>query len=56
MASGSVDNTVRIWDLDSGSCDLVLEGHNGVRVPGICANFVYTHADNKESSNDIHVL
>ena len=27
--SGSVDNTLRVWDLDTGACTAVLEGHQG---------------------------
>ena len=31
LASGSSDNTIRVWDLGSGACDRVLEGHTDVR-------------------------
>ena len=29
LASGSSDNTIRLWDPASGSCSAVLEGHQG---------------------------
>jgi WD40 repeat protein len=28
--SGSGDKTVRVWDVDTGSCERVLEGHGDV--------------------------
>ena len=31
LASGSRDKTIRVWDLSSGVCDRVLEGHTSVR-------------------------
>ena len=31
LASGSHDETVRIWNLGSGTCDQVLEGRASVR-------------------------
>ena len=31
LASGTEDNTIRVWNLGSGACDRVLEGHKGVR-------------------------
>ena len=31
LVSGSNDNTVRVWDLSTGECVRVLEGHSGVR-------------------------
>jgi len=34
LASGSFDNTARIWDVDTGECRRVLEGHTN-RVQGI---------------------
>ena len=30
IVSGSQDKTLRIWDLATGACDMVLEGHEGV--------------------------
>ena len=30
LASGSQDNTIRVWDLGSGACDRVLEEHTYV--------------------------
>ena len=34
LVSGSQDKTVRIWNLVSGTCDRVLDGHTGVRENG----------------------
>ena len=31
IVSGSKDNTVRVWNADTGECDRVLEGHGWVR-------------------------
>jgi COMPASS component SWD3 len=31
VVSGSYDKTVRVWDVDRGSCALIFEGHSGVR-------------------------
>ena len=31
IVSGSDDNTIRIWDVKSGKCVKVLEGHSKVR-------------------------
>ena len=28
LASGSVDNTIKIWDIESGACQSTLAGHN----------------------------
>jgi WD40 repeat protein len=30
VVSGSYDNTVRVWDVETGSCERVWEGHGGV--------------------------
>ena len=30
LASGSVDRTVRLWDVETGSCVKTLEGHSGM--------------------------
>ena len=30
IVSGSYDNTVRVWNKDTGDCIRVLEGHTGV--------------------------
>jgi WD40 repeat protein len=30
LASGSWDNTIRLWDIDSGKCLNTLSGHSGV--------------------------
>jgi WD40 repeat protein len=30
VISGSYDKTVRVWDVDSGTCVSVLEGHDDV--------------------------
>ena len=36
LASGSSDETIRIWDTQSGQCDLTLTGHSGgVRSVGV---------------------
>ena len=40
IVSGSQDKTLRIWDLNTGACDTVLKGHNGVRVLIIFSIFV----------------
>ena len=40
LASGSGDNTIRIWDLGGGTCDRVLEGHEGVREGDGCVLFI----------------
>ena len=29
VASGSLDNTVRVWDVQTGQCEHTLEGHLG---------------------------
>jgi WD40 repeat protein len=29
IASGSNDNTVKVWDAESGECSAMLEGHSG---------------------------
>ena len=39
IVSGSADNTLRIWDLTSGQCVAVLEGHKGVR--NLCKYMIY---------------
>lgn len=31
IVSGSQDKTLRIWDLNTGACDVVLKGHKNVR-------------------------
>ena len=31
LASGSEDETIRVWDLGRGTCVRVLKGHEGVR-------------------------
>ncbi len=30
IVSGSHDSTLRIWNVTSGKCEMVLEGHHGV--------------------------
>ena len=30
VVSGSEDHTVRVWDVNTGSCERVLEGHSRV--------------------------
>jgi WD40 repeat protein len=30
VVSGSEDNTLRVWDVDTGECVRVLKGHGGV--------------------------
>ena len=30
VVSGSLDATIRVWNLATGACDNVLEGHTGV--------------------------
>ena len=30
VVSGSEDKTLRVWNIDSGECQRVLEGHSGV--------------------------
>ena len=35
MASGSVDRTVRLWDVETGACVKTLEGH-GREVWSVC--------------------
>ncbi|KAJ1942890.1 hypothetical protein EC988_006373, partial [Linderina pennispora] len=37
LASGSSDNTVRVWDTDSGECRAILKGH-GSRIWDVCAD------------------
>ena len=38
---GSLDNTIWIWNLGSGACDRVLEGHTWVREGDSCVYRVY---------------
>ena len=37
IVSASQDKTLRIWDLNTGACDVVLKGHKEV-------SYLYTHA------------
>ena len=32
IVSGSEDNTLRVWDICTGQCENVLEGHSDVRI------------------------
>lgn len=38
VASGSVDQTVRVWNMATGVNIHTLEGHTGTRLPGLDAN------------------
>jgi len=29
VVSGSMDKTLRVWNMDTGSCEMILEGHSG---------------------------
>ena len=40
LASGSRDSTVRVWDLGSGACVRVLEGHKRVREGDGCIVYI----------------
>ena len=39
IVSGSQDKTLRVWDLNTGACDVVLKGHKGVRT--MCIYYWY---------------
>ena len=39
LASGSWDAKIRVWNLGSGVCDRVLEGHTGVREYDMCLHY-----------------
>ena len=41
LASGSHDETIRVWNLGSVTCDQVLEGHTSVREGDVCIVWMY---------------
>lgn len=40
LVSGSADKTIRVWNLVSGVCDRVLEGHTEVREANMMHKFL----------------
>ena len=40
IVSGSSDNTVRVWDTETGACEAVLEGHTS-RIWDLSSNLKY---------------